>query len=125
MPTSLRIAAFALFSCAMSASAATPVIVMHGGAGVIAKEVTPEREKAVREDLRRALETGYAVLKAGGSSLDAVGKAIVILEDAPEFNAGKGAVFNHEGRNELDASIMDGATLRAGAVANVHRIRNP
>jgi L-asparaginase / beta-aspartyl-peptidase len=115
----------ALFAFSMSAHATTPVFVIHGGAGVVAKEVTAEREKAVRADLRKALETGYAVLKAGGSSLDAVSKAIVILEDSPWFNAGKGAVFNHDGRNELDASIMDGTTLGAGSIANVHKVKNP
>ncbi len=105
--------------------ATTPVIVIHGGAGVIAKEMTPEKEKAVRAELEKALHVGYDALKAGASSLDAVAKAIVVMEDSPLFNAGKGAVFNHDGRNELDASIMDGATLRAGAIANVHRIKNP
>jgi beta-aspartyl-peptidase (threonine type) len=114
-----------LFALAMSAHAATPVIVIHGGAGVIAREVTPEKEKAMRAELQKALETGYGVLKSGGSSLDAVSRAIVILEDSPLFNAGKGAVFNHDGRNELDAAIMDGTTLRAGSIANVHRIKNP
>ena len=109
----------------LSAMAATPVFVIHGGAGVIAKEITPEKEKAFRAELQRALEAGYAVLKGGGNSLDAVSKAIVIMEDSPLFNAGKGAVFNHDGKNELDSSIMDGATLRAGAVASVHRVRNP
>ena len=109
----------------LSAMAATPVFVIHGGAGVIAKEITPEKEKAYRAELQRVLEAGYAVLKGDGSSLDAVSKAIVIMEDSPLFNAGKGAVFNHDGKNELDASIMDGATLRAGSVANVHRVKNP
>jgi beta-aspartyl-peptidase (threonine type) len=75
--------------------------------------------------MEQALTTGYAVLKSGGSSLDAVSKAIVVLEDSPRFNAGKGAVFAHDGKNELDAAIMDGATLRAGAIAGVHRVRNP
>jgi L-asparaginase / beta-aspartyl-peptidase len=79
----------------------------------------------VRAGLQHALETGYAVLKAGGSSLDAVSKTIVVLEDDPDFNAGKGAVFNHDGQNELDASIMDGASQRAGSVANVHKVKNP
>ena len=118
------IVALFLGTAAMS-RAATPVLVIHGGAGVVANEVTPEKEKALRADLQRALETGYAVLKSGGDSLDAVTRAIVVLEDSPLFNAGKGAVFNHDGRNELDAAIMDGATLRAGSVANVHRVRNP
>jgi beta-aspartyl-peptidase (threonine type) len=114
-----------VLTAAMNALAAEPVFVIHGGAGVVAKEVTPEKEKAIRADLQRALETGYAVLTSGGSSLDAVSRAIVLLEDSPLFNAGKGAVFNHDGRNELDASIMDGATLRAGSVANVHKVKNP
>jgi len=114
-----------VLAAAVNAHAVEPVFVIHGGAGVVAKEVTPEKEKAIRADLQKALETGYAVLKSGGSGLDAVSRAIVLLEDSPLFNAGKGAVFNHDGRNELDASIMDGATLRAGSVANVHRVKNP
>ena len=105
--------------------AATPVLVIHGGAGVIRKDLTPEKEKLVRADLETALASGYAVLKKGGSSLDAVVSSIVVLEDSPRFNAGKGAVFTHDGKNELDAAIMDGATLRAGAVAAVHRVKNP
>ena len=105
--------------------AATPVLVIHGGAGVIRKDLTPEKEKLVRADLEAALDAGYGVLKAGGSSLDAVARAIVVLEDSPRFNAGKGAVFAHDGRNEMDAAIMDGPTLRAGAVAGVHRVKNP
>ncbi|WP_306582258.1 isoaspartyl peptidase/L-asparaginase [Dokdonella sp.] len=119
----------ALLTAAMlsttAAIAATPVLVIHGGAGVIRSELSPEAQQAVRADLEAALAAGYAVLKEGGTSLDAVGKAIVILEDSPRFNAGKGAVFTHDGRNELDAAIMDGATLRAGAIAGVHRIKNP
>jgi len=109
----------------VNAVAATPMLVIHGGAGVVAKEVTPEKEKIVRAGLQRALEAGYAQLTAGKPALDAVTAVITTLEDDPNFNAGKGAVFNHDGRNELDASIMDGATQRAGSVANVHRIRNP
>jgi beta-aspartyl-peptidase (threonine type) len=105
--------------------AATPVLVIHGGAGVVAADVTPEREKAVRAGLQRALEAGYAQLKAGKPALDAVTAVITVLEDDPLFNAGKGAVFNHDGKNELDAAIMDGATLAAGSVANVHRVKNP
>jgi beta-aspartyl-peptidase (threonine type) len=92
---------------------------------VVAKEVTPAKEQALRAELQRALEAGYGVLKNGGESLDAVTKAIVVMEDSPLFNAGKGAVFNHAGKNELDAAVMDGATLRAGSVANVHRVKNP
>jgi beta-aspartyl-peptidase (threonine type) len=105
--------------------AATPVLVIHGGAGVVAKDVTPERERAVRAGLQRALEAGYAQLQAGKPALDAVTATITVLEDDPNFNAGKGAVFNHDGKNELDAAIMDGMTLRAGSVANVHRVKNP
>jgi beta-aspartyl-peptidase (threonine type) len=116
---------FPLLFAPLNAMAATPVLVIHGGAGVIAKDVTPEREKAVREGLRQALDAGYAQLKAGKPALDAVTAAITQLEDNPNFNAGRGAVFNHDGRNELDAAIMDGATLRAGSVANVHKVKNP
>lgn len=101
-------------------------IAIHGGAGVISRaSMTPEHERAYRADLERALDAGYAVLERGGASLDAVVAAVKILEDSPYFNAGKGAVFNHAGVNELDAAIMDGATLKAGAVAGVKHIRNP
>ncbi len=101
-------------------------IAIHGGAGVIDRAaMTPEAERAYRADLERALDAGYAVLDKGGASLDAVVAAVKILEDSPLFNAGKGAVFNHEGINELDASIMDGAAERAGAVAGVRHVRNP
>lgn len=102
-----------------------PVLVIHGGAGVIRADLTAEVEKSVRADLHGALAAGYAQLQSGGSSIDAVSSAVVALENSPHFNAGKGAVFTHEGRNELDASIMDGATLRAGAIADVKRIGNP
>jgi len=111
--------------CAAASQAAEPLLVIHGGAGVIAKEITPEREKAVRTQLELALKNGYAILERGGDSLDAVTKAISTLEDSGTFNAGKGAVFNHDGKNELDASIMQGSTLRAGSVANVHTVKNP
>jgi beta-aspartyl-peptidase (threonine type) len=111
--------------CAGLAEAAVPVLVIHGGAGVMKSDLTPEKEKQVRADLEAALAAGHAVLKNGGSSLDAVTRAILVLEDSPRFNAGKGAVFTHDGRNELDAAIMDGVTLRAGAVAGVHRVKNP
>ena len=101
-------------------------LVIHGGAGTIRREnMTPEREKVYRETLAVALETGYAVLENGGTSLDAVIASIKIMEDSPLFNAGKGAVFTSEGQNELDASIMDGSNLMAGAVAGVTTIRNP
>ncbi len=101
-------------------------LVIHGGAGTILRSaLTPEKEADVRAGLNRALDAGNAILKAGGSARDAVTAAVVVLEDDPNFNAGKGAVFNHEGVNELDASIMDGNTLEAGAVAGVHRVKNP
>jgi len=119
------IAALVVSACALSAEAAVPVLVIHGGAGVIRKDLTSEKEKLVRADLEAALSAGYAVLKDGGASLDAVTKAILVLEDSPRFNAGKGAVFTHDGKNELDSAIMDGATLRAGAIAGVHRVKNP
>jgi len=102
------------------------VLVIHGGAGNIAREsVTPEREAAFLAKLREALEAGREILTAGGSSLDAVQTAVVILEDSPLFNAGRGAVFTIDGRNELDASIMDGRNLQAGAVAGVTTVKNP
>ncbi|WP_207435531.1 isoaspartyl peptidase/L-asparaginase family protein [Sabulibacter ruber] len=101
-------------------------LVIHGGAGTITrKNMTPEKEKAYQEVLNQALQTGYAVLKKGGSSLDAVEATVRVMEDSPLFNAGKGAVFTNEGKNELDAAIMDGKTLKAGAIASVTTIRNP
>ena len=99
-------------------------IVVHGGAGTMAN-LTPEKEAAYREKLSEAILAGHRILRDGGSSLDAVEAAVRVLEDSPLFNAGKGAVFTSEGVNELDASIMDGRTLKAGAVAAVRRIRNP
>ncbi|HEY1772184.1 MAG TPA: isoaspartyl peptidase/L-asparaginase [Gammaproteobacteria bacterium] len=101
-------------------------IVIHGGAGTISrKDMTPEMDKQYRAALKQSLEAGYAVLKQGGKSLDAVQAAIRVMEDNPLFNAGKGAVFDHEGKNELDAAIMDGTNLKAGAVAGVEHIKNP
>lgn len=101
-------------------------LVIHGGAGTITRgKLTAELEQAYRQVLSRSLTAGYAVLEAGGSSIDAVIAAIVVMEDSPLFNAGKGAVFSNAGRNELDASIMDGSTRMAGAVAAVTTIRNP
>jgi beta-aspartyl-peptidase (threonine type) len=99
-------------------------IAVHGGAGVM-RRLTPMQQSMYCEGLTRALEAGYEVLARGGASLDAVSAAVVALEDDPLFNAGRGAVYNAAGKHELDASIMDGATLRAGAVAAVGRIRNP
>lgn len=101
-------------------------LVIHGGAGTIKKEnMTPEKEKAYHDALKIALDSGYAVLKRGGKSTEAVIAAIKTMEDSPLFNAGKGAVFTNEGKNELDASIMDGSNLMAGAVAGVTTIKNP
>ncbi len=124
-PRHLFVAFAALGITAMSHAAVPPVLAIHGGAGVITREMTPAREKAVRAALTQALQNGYAQLKAGKPALTAVTAAITVLEDDPNFNAGKGAVFTHEGKNSLDAAIMDGDTLRAGAVAGVERIRNP
>jgi beta-aspartyl-peptidase (threonine type) len=102
------------------------VLVIHGGCGNITPESIPEESRKNYTDvLLRALDTGYVLLKNGRSSVDAVEAAIIIMENSPLFNAGKGAVFTHEGKNELDASIMDGSTMKAGAVAAVGDIRNP
>lgn len=101
-------------------------IVIHGGAGTILKKsMTPEKEAAYIEKMQEALNAGEAILKNGGSSLDAVEATINIMEDSPLFNAGKGAVFTEAGENEMDASIMDGSNLMAGAVAGVKTIKNP
>lgn len=100
--------------------------VIHGGAGVIKRgSLTPEKEKAYRDKLNEVLMAGYKALQQGKSSVDVVEMALRMMEDSPLFNAGKGAVFNHDGKNELDASIMDGKTLAAGAVAGVHHVKNP
>ena len=99
-------------------------IAIHGGAGV-ARRLSPEREAQYRHGLLHALEAGYAVLENRGNSLDAVTAAVVAMEDDPLFNAGRGSVYNAAGKQELDASVMEGARLRAGAVAAVSRIRNP
>ena len=100
--------------------------VIHGGAGTILKSsMTPELEAAYREKLKEALTVGYNILKNDGSSLDAVEAAIRVMEDSPLFNAGKGVVLTSEGTAEMDASIMDGKTLKAGAVAAIKHIKNP
>lgn len=102
------------------------VMVIHGGAGTITrKNMSPEKEAAYIAALTKALQTGYNVLKSGKTSLDAVEATIHIMEDSPLFNAGKGAVFTHDGKNEMDAAIMDGKTMMAGAVAGVTTIKNP
>lgn len=109
----------------MSHAAVSPVLVIHGGAGVIRHDMTPAKEKAIRAAMTQALQRGHAELAAGKSAVDAVTAAIVVLEDDPDFNAGKGAVFTHDGKNELDAAIMDGNTLNAGSVSGVQRVKNP
>ncbi len=116
-----------LVTDANSKSEPTPVaIAIHGGAGTILRaNMTPELEKAYRDKLTEALKKGYQVLQKGGSSIDAVQTAIVVMEDSPLFNAGKGAVFTHHKTNELDASIMEGKHLNAGAVAGVSHVKNP
>jgi beta-aspartyl-peptidase (threonine type) len=124
------------FACAAVMATLMPVVaaaqqdkamlVVHGGAGTITRStMTPEVEQQYRSALEGALKSGHAVLARGGSSVDAVEAAIRVLEDNPLFNAGKGAVFTHEGRNELDSSIMEGRSKKAGAVAGVSIIRNP
>lgn len=101
-------------------------IVIHGGAGYVPREsLSAEEEQAYRADLERAREAGYKVLADGGAALDAVQAAVRVLEESPRFNAGKGAVFNAQGKHELDASIMEGHTQRAGAVAGVTTVRSP
>jgi L-asparaginase / beta-aspartyl-peptidase len=101
-------------------------LVIHGGAGVIERaKLKPDDDTAIRAALNRALEKGSAVLKSGGSSLDAVQAAIMVLEDDAHFNAGRGAVFTYEGTNSLDAAIMDGRDRKAGSVAGITRTKNP
>ncbi len=101
-------------------------LAIHGGAGTILRsQMTPDLEREYKNGLQTALELGWEVLERGGTSLDAVEAAVVSLEDFPLFNAGRGSVFTHEGEQEMDASIMDGSSLRAGAVAFVKNIRNP
>ncbi|MFD1294485.1 isoaspartyl peptidase/L-asparaginase family protein [Lutibacter holmesii] len=101
-------------------------IVIHGGAGGIKREYfTKEQEEAYSKKLEEALNAGYAVLEKGGISLDAVQAAINVMENSPLFNAGKGAVYNSDGNQEMDAAIMDGKTLNSGAIAGVNHIKNP
>ena len=120
------IAVALLFFTAMTTQAKPVAIVIHAGAGRIDRDsFTPERERLYHATLEQSLRAGHAILKGGGSALDAVEAAIVIMEDAPVFNAGKGAVFTAEGKNELDASIMNGDSLQAGAVGGVTTVKNP
>jgi beta-aspartyl-peptidase (threonine type) len=130
----LRVAALFVAALALSACASAPEqqpaprwsLVVHGGAGVIERtSLTPELDAEYRAAMRQALSIGGDILDGGGSSLDAVEATIIYLEDNPLFNAGRGAVFTAEGRNELDASIMDGRTRAAGSVAGLTRTKNP
>ncbi len=101
-------------------------LAVHGGAGTIDRDkLGPAGEKAYQEVLALALRSGHAVLAAGGAALDAVEAAVRVLEDDPRFNAGRGSVFNADGMHEMDAAIMDGASLAAGAVASVQNVKNP
>lgn len=127
MTRCLVIACFlVLSSSTFSADPPTNVVlIIHGGAGAPDRDkITPEELKLFRDDLEQSLQAGFAALKSG-TSLDAVEAAIKVLEDSPRYNAGKGAVFTRDGTNELDASIMEGTTKKAGAVAGVSRIKNP
>lgn len=110
----------------MTRSKPRPVIAIHGGAGAVARGGhDAQQEAAYHAALQDILRAAQQLLAGGGSALDAVSLAVELLEDCPLFNAGHGAVFTHEGTHELDAAVMDGATLRAGAVACVHRVRHP
>ncbi|GAB5400906.1 MAG: isoaspartyl peptidase/L-asparaginase [Aureisphaera sp.] len=137
----LLIGFFVLFSCknaendivkseisenTTSENVETYGIVIHGGAGTILKKnMTDSLEQAYKDKLEEAIRAGHEILENGGDAMQAVTKTINIMEDSPLFNAGKGAVFTHEETNELDASVMDGKTLNAGAVAGVTHIKNP
>src|SRR6185369_4274352 len=102
------------------------VIAVHGGAGTILKSaMTEEKENRYRAALELALNRGYEILLNGGTCIEAVENAVMELEDSPLFNAGKGSVFTHEGKHEMDASIMEGKNLMAGAVAGIKNVRNP
>lgn len=115
-----------LFSCHEERQRPEFTLVIHGGAGTITREnMTAEREALYTAKLTEALDSGTAILSGGGTALDAVQAAVKVMEDSPLFNAGRGSVFNERGRNEMDASIMDGHSGRAGAVASVQTIRNP
>ncbi|MFC3713855.1 isoaspartyl peptidase/L-asparaginase family protein [Sphingoaurantiacus capsulatus] len=122
----LPLLALALMSAASAQAKEGWTLVIHGGAGVLERgAMTPERDRETRAGLTRALEAGAAILDKGGSSLDAVEAAVKMLEDDPNFNAGRGAVFTYEGKNELDAAIMDGRDRKAGSVAGITHTRNP
>lgn len=122
----LTLLSASVFLASAASTAQTFSIAIHGGAGTIKKaNFTPEKEAAYRAKLEQATNAGYAILEAGGSSLDAINKAVNVLENSPLFNAGLGAVYTFDGAHELDASIMDGKTKNAGAVAGVKHIKNP
>ncbi|MEN1728247.1 MAG: isoaspartyl peptidase/L-asparaginase, partial [Pseudomonadota bacterium] len=122
----ITLALIALTAPLVQAEDGPIAIAIHGGAGTISRDrMTAEREANIRAALQAAIEAGHGVLSEGGTSLDAATAAIRILEDAPKFNAGRGAVLTEAGRVEMDASIMDGATLEAGAVASVTGLRHP
>ena len=126
--TLLLILSISMITTSFSPSPTRPrfAIAIHGGAGTILKSsMTPEQDALYRTKLAEAVEIGYAILEKGGTSLDAVEAVVQRLEDDSLFNAGKGSVFNSDGKVELDASIMDGNTLKAGAVAGVHHVKNP
>jgi beta-aspartyl-peptidase (threonine type) len=126
LPLVLALAAMTAHAQDAPPPAPRTALVIHGGAGVIDRDnLSDEDAKAIHAALDRALDAGNAVLARGGSALDAVEAAVVVLEESPLFNAGKGAVFNNRGEHELDASVMEGHTRRAGAVAGVSTIRNP
>ena len=125
-PKLLALLYVGLISPALAAQPPPLAIAIHGGAGVIdPTKMTPERAASYRAGLAAALDAGYEILARGGSALDAVTAAVRIMEDDPQFNAGRGAVLNHDGIAELDAAIMDGNGPRAGAVAAVHHVKNP
>ena len=122
----LSVATFVFALIAAGQETKKIMLVIHGGAGTINRSnMTADREKEYRAALEQALHIGQAVLVKGGTSLDAVEASVRFMEDSPLFNAGKGAVFTHEGKNELDAAIMDGKTKKAGSVAGVTIIKNP
>ncbi len=127
MKIALLLLTFMLFaSIILAQKPSNYALVLHGGAGVMSeKSMTPAMQKEYQAVLNQALQTGDSVLRAGGTCLDAVERTINILEDSPLFNAGKGAVFTHEETVELDASVMVGKTLGAGAVAGIKDIKNP
>jgi beta-aspartyl-peptidase (threonine type) len=115
-----------LMSAPVLAAEAPIAFAIHGGAGVMDRaKMTPEREASFRAGLAAAVDAGYAILERGGSSLDAVAAAVRMMEDDPQFNAGRGAALNHDGDAELDSAIMDGSGPRAGAVAGVWHVKNP